>query len=86
MIRDYVYWIAAGNRAHGEGDAQCIEALRALWRTHRLVDAVRAFDGASFWIADGEPHARVIRTAHATATHRVQVVDVDPALLLPRSP
>jgi len=79
VISSYVYWIAAGDRAHGPADASRLEALRALWKSYRVVDDMSPFDGASFWIDDGRPHACVIRTAHATARHPVEVVEVDPA-------
>lgn len=82
-VRSYVYWLAADDRVFGEGgDAKRIDALRALWREHHLVDVVSPFDGASFWIADGQPQARVIRTVHATGAYSMQVVDVDPARVL----
>lgn len=81
MITSYVYWIAAGDRACGQADERRLEALRSLWRSHRVVDGISPFDGASFWMDDGRPHARVVRTAHATASHPVEVVDVEPSLL-----
>ncbi len=86
MIGGYLYWIAVGDRAFGEGDERRIAALRAVWESHRLVDEVSPFDGASFWTADGQSHARVIRTARAGAAHPVQVIDVDPALVLDERP
>lgn len=78
----YVYWIAAGDRAYGGGDEPQIEALRALWHAHRAVDSVTPFDGASFWVDEGKPHARVVRAAAAAAAHKVEVVDVDPSTCL----
>jgi hypothetical protein len=78
-IDRYLYWIAASDRAYGEGDARRIDLLRALWQTHRVIEAISPFDGASFWVADGQPHARIIRATHPTAPHAVEVVDVAPS-------
>jgi hypothetical protein len=78
-INRYIYWVAATDRAYGEGDARRIELLRALWQSYRLVEAIGPFDGASFWIADGQPQARIIRATHVTAPHAVEVVDVAPS-------
>jgi hypothetical protein len=75
-IDRYVYWVAANDRAYGEDDAQRIELLRALWQSHRVVATIGPFDGASLWVADGQPHARIIRATQATATHAVEIVDV----------
>lgn len=78
MLTQYVYWIAAGDRAYGGRDERLIQALRALWHAHRASDSVSPFDGASFWVADGKPNARVVRAAAAGAAHKVDVIDVDP--------
>lgn len=81
MIESYIYWIAAHDRAYGVADARRLEALRAAWRAHRLVDEVSPFDGASFWIHDGVRHARIIRTVDANHGKPVGVLDIDPALV-----
>jgi hypothetical protein len=81
MIESYVYWIAAGDRAHGAADARRVQALRAAWRAHRVGDAVSPFDGAAFWLQDATPRARIVRTISADDGTHVEVLDIDPALV-----